>query len=71
MSQDEGAGPAALSAEEVDHREFLIWMLSGIQRGWVSAPCCAVHDGIPGTPEEDALDEDGYDPCAQILRVWV
>lgn len=46
------------------------WLVYGVDKGWVSLPKCATHDGIAGTPEEEDEWEKGYDPCQVVLRVW-
>jgi hypothetical protein len=49
---------------------FAEWLDHGIKAGWISAPACATHDGIPATPEETEEWDEGYDPCQTVLRVW-
>lgn len=49
---------------------FEEWLQHGIAAGWVSGPACAMHDGVPSTPAEDALLDDGDDPCMVVLRLW-
>ncbi len=46
------------------------WLNEGVSEGWVSDVACAVHDGIPHTDEEDAMWDEGLDPCEPVLRVW-
>lgn len=55
--------------DEVD--EFLTWMRSGRDRGWVSEIVCNTHSGLPSTEEEDEQWDEGYDPCVFAVRVWV
>lgn len=50
--------------------DFWNWQQYGERRGWVSDAVCATHDGIPGTPDENAEWEAGYDPCQHVLRLW-
>jgi hypothetical protein len=75
-----GASPAAVPVTALTAaaaRQHLIpgtlrdvhdWIAYGVARGWV-IEACATHDGIPSTPEEDALWEDGLDPCQHVLRL--
>lgn len=53
-----------------DDVKFPDWLEYGINRGWVSQICCATHDGVPGTPEEEEIWEAGHDPCVPALRIW-
>ena len=46
------------------------WMELGIMRGFVGAPICHTHDGLPTTAEEDEAWDDGDDPCIHILRLY-
>jgi hypothetical protein len=39
-------------------------------RGWTAEPCCATHDGIPSTPDEQKEQDEGFDPCQGIVRFW-
>lgn len=50
--------------------EFSVWLLNGIDRGWISPPDCVTHNSVPMTPEEDAEFEDGADPCIPASRIW-
>lgn len=56
------AALATLSCEE--------WLAHGWQQGWCSPPVCAVHDGIPYSPEEDDAMDGGDDPCVHVLRLY-
>lgn len=49
---------------------FWTWLTTGIDAGWVSAPVCATHDGVPGTSDEDDEWDDGGDPCQHVVRLW-
>lgn len=42
----------------------------GIMRGFVTAPICYTHDGLPTTANEDEEWDDGGDPCIHILRLF-
>jgi hypothetical protein len=46
------------------------WLTHGIVEGWVSVPVCAMHDGLPTTPEEEGELDEGFDPCLSALRLW-
>lgn len=46
------------------------WIDYGRSRGWCSDITCSSHSGVPYTPEEDALWDEGSDPCAFVLRLW-
>ena len=45
------------------------WLDIGITNRWALPTVCATHDGIPESPEEEALRELGDDPCALTIRV--
>lgn len=47
------------------------WVELGVRNGWCSEVVCATHDGVPGTPEEDAEWEAGHDPCQPVVRLWL
>ncbi len=59
----------SLSAE--DWIEFNNWLDTGINKGWISKPVCATHEGLPATPEEEEEWDQGYDPCSTGVRIWV
>ena len=48
---------------------FEQWLEVGYANGWVGAPICSTHDGIPTSASEDAEFEEG-DPCVHILRLY-
>lgn len=54
-----------------EYDEFVDWLNIGTEKGWVSGPVCATHNGLPNTEEEENEWEEGYDPCVIGLRVWV
>jgi len=41
----------------------------GYDNGWVGAPVCDTHDGVPMTASEEKEFEEG-DPCINILRLY-
>ena len=61
-------------AENFDPRKviepnFDAWLRIGWENGWIGAPICYTHDGLPTTEEEDAEFEE-HDPCIHILRLY-
>jgi hypothetical protein len=50
--------------------DFEAWMSFGYENGWIGAPVCYTHDGLPTSNEEDASFEDGSDPCMHVLRLY-
>ncbi len=46
------------------------WLAVGIRAGWVSEPCCSMHDGVPMAPVEEFEVDEGYDPCLPVVRLW-
>lgn len=49
---------------------FEDWIRIGYDNGWIGAPICYTHDGIPTTKEEDDAWVEGEDPCMHILRLY-
>lgn len=45
------------------------WLSIGFANGWVGAPICETHDGLPTSEAEDKEFEEG-DPCIHILRLY-
>lgn len=55
---------------DVEFSEFLIWIQNGIERGWVTEPFCATHDGDPFMTEEESQQwEEGGDPCMSVVKI--
>lgn len=54
-----------------EFEDFLAWVEEGKKKGWVSAPICATHEGLPNTKKEENEWEEGDDPCILGMRVWV
>jgi hypothetical protein len=50
--------------------DFEEWLTIGYEKGWIGAPVCYVHDGLPMTEQEDAMWADGDDPCIHIIRLY-
>ena len=50
--------------------DFDTWMSLGLEKGWVGPPVCLTHDGLPTTPDEDELCEQGDDICIHIIRPY-
>lgn len=48
--------------------DYLEWVQMGQERGWIGPLVCATHDGVPSSAAEDAMWEDGIDPCQWIFR---
>ena len=46
------------------------WIKFGVQKGWVSPPCCYSHDALPTSLEEDDEFFEGGDPCIHVLRLY-
>jgi hypothetical protein len=56
--------------DDNDELEFNIWLVNGIERGWVTEPFCNTHTGDPYMTEEEAQEwEDGGDPCMYVLKI--
>lgn len=54
-----------------DETEFGIWLQNGIDRGWISEPFCATHDGDPYMSEEEQEAwEEGGDPCLLVTKIF-
>lgn len=49
---------------------FDIWLEVGIRRGFIGAPVCHTHDGVPTSAEEDEAFEEGDDICLHVLRLY-
>lgn len=49
---------------------FVEWLEIGQKEKWISEIVCCTHDGLPGTEEEEAEWDQGFDPCVPALRVW-
>lgn len=60
--------PGIIKEEDVE--DFLLWLESGVKRGWVSDSVCSIHEGTPLTDEEEEMLSEGDDPCIRVLRVW-
>jgi len=49
---------------------FDVWMEAGVINGFVGAPICHTHDGLPTSAEEDEAFDDGDDICVHVLRLY-
>lgn len=51
--------------------DFETWLEHGIEKGWVSSPYCATHDGGLEYMNDEELQqwEEGGDPCQVVLRI--
>jgi len=55
--------------QDIEDKEFGIWLRNGINRGWVSKPFCYTHEGDPYMTEEEQKEwEDGGDPCSFVIK---
>lgn len=52
------------------NRLFVMWLMFGIKRKWITGPVCDTHEWLDMVTEEELneLDEDG-EPCIFVLRV--
>jgi len=41
-----------------------------MEAGFVGPPVCVQHDGIPTSEEEDRINEEEYDICIHMLRLY-
>ena len=48
---------------------FDSWLEFGYKAGWVGAPVCYTHDGLPTSALEDE-DFEESDPCIHIIRCY-
>lgn len=56
--------------EDINEKEFDIWLENGIERGWVTQPFCNTHEGDPYmTQEEEDEWEAGGDPCQVVIKI--
>lgn len=46
------------------------WLKIGFDNGWVGAPVCDTHDGLPISEAEERKFEEGGDPCIHIMRLY-
>jgi len=64
-----------LSDEDLtnDEKEFGIWLINGIERGWISEPYCHTHDGGMQYMSEEEIKEwdEGGDPCESVIRLFI
>jgi prophage antirepressor-like protein len=61
----------AMQSKESEAKEFEIWLLNGVDRGWISPPYCNTHDGGSEYMSEEEIEEwdQGGDPCAHVVRL--
>ena len=56
--------------EDINEKEFNIWLENGIERGWVTPPFCNTHEGDPYMTQEEEQDwEAGGDPCQVVIKI--
>jgi hypothetical protein len=58
------------NAQPVTRDEFYRQLIEGIDLGHVSPVTCVTHEGVAWTEDEDAELEQGFDPCAHVVRLW-
>ena len=46
------------------------WLAIGVRAGWISAPVCDRHEGVPLTEAELRAVDLGEDPCIPAVRLW-
>jgi hypothetical protein len=56
-----------------DEEDFGMWLLQGIDRGWISEPYCHTHDGGYQYMSEEEIEEweAGGDPCEHVIRIFI
>ena len=55
--------------QDIEDKEFIIWLQNGIDRGWISKPFCFTHEGDSYMTDEEAQEwEDGGDPCSFVTK---
>jgi hypothetical protein len=59
-----------MSNRKITDMTFDDWVKIGFDNGWVGAPICETHDGLPLTEAQDKEFEEGGDPCVHILRLY-
>lgn len=59
-----------MSIREDDVEELIDWLAVGVQNGWISEPFCDTHDMPPRTTEEQAVWDEGADPCELVIRLY-
>jgi len=57
--------------EKYEQEQYEDWLQVGIAAGWVSDVGCATHHGLPMRDWEEALVDNGDDPCFVVMRVWM
>jgi hypothetical protein len=48
---------------------FEQWLQYGKDNGFCTDQFCLTHDGYPMHPSEEAEIDEGYDPCAHMVRL--
>ena len=56
-----------------DEKAFGDWLDLGIEKGWVTEPFCATHDGGYQYMSEEEVQEweAGGDPCQHVIRIMI
>lgn len=65
-------GKVIAEAEADNERmAFMSWITHGMHFGYISPPFCGQHtEGVPPTPEEQEMQEQGEDPCIYVIRLY-
>ena len=54
--------------------EYIAWLDFGIDKGWISAPVCVTHEGMPPTEAEMKMEEEEedalWDWCVPGVRLF-
>jgi hypothetical protein len=50
--------------------QFEEWISIGIEAGFCMEPTCMIHEGKYLTQEDEAIFDEGGDPCIPILRLF-
>lgn len=58
-----------ITGEPQEFADFESWLQFGYNNGWVGAPVCETHDGLPLSETEEEQFTEG-DPCIHILRLY-
>ena len=58
--------PVDYTGPELDYSD---WLRYGIERGYCTHVFCNTHDGYPMHESEEEAWDEGYDPCAFMVRL--
>lgn len=57
------------SVPEYDYTGYYSWLEYGISQGYCTNVFCNTHDGYPMAESEEEAWDEGFDPCAFMVRV--